>query len=66
MPAEIWVETIPYRETRNYVKNVLSYNMIYASRLGSAEKSMLLDLPRYTVQSKATFEGQANAATSAR
>lgn len=66
MPAEIWVETIPYRETRNYVKNVLSYNMIYASRLGSAGKSVLLDLPRYTVQSKPALASQASAAASPR
>lgn len=24
-----WIETIPYKETRNYVKNVLTYNVIY-------------------------------------
>ncbi|WP_413699995.1 transglycosylase SLT domain-containing protein [Psychromonas sp. KJ10-10] len=24
-----WVETIPYKETRQYVKNVLAYNVIY-------------------------------------
>ena len=24
-----WVETIPYKETRRYVKNVLAYNVIY-------------------------------------
>lgn len=50
VPAEVWVETIPYKETRNYVKNVLSFNMIYASRLGQPEHSVLLDLGRYAVQ----------------
>ncbi len=29
MPADIWVETIPYRETRKYVAAVLSYAIIY-------------------------------------
>ncbi|MCG6200190.1 transglycosylase SLT domain-containing protein [Psychromonas antarctica] len=24
-----WIETIPYKETRRYVKNVLAYNLIY-------------------------------------
>ncbi|WP_354625381.1 hypothetical protein [Psychromonas sp. MME2] len=24
-----WIETIPYKETRRYVKNVLAYNVIY-------------------------------------
>ncbi|MBF0470544.1 MAG: transglycosylase SLT domain-containing protein [Gammaproteobacteria bacterium] len=32
--AELWVETIPFRETRGYVKRVLSYAVIYAKRLG--------------------------------
>ncbi|MGO2074994.1 MAG: transglycosylase SLT domain-containing protein [Pseudoalteromonas sp.] len=34
MPAELWVELIPYRETRNYVKNVFAYRQIYHTRLG--------------------------------
>ncbi len=33
VPADIWVETIPYRETRNYVKAVLAYQQIYQDRL---------------------------------
>ena len=35
MPADIWIETIPYKETRNYVKAVLAYRQIYAEQLGS-------------------------------
>jgi soluble lytic murein transglycosylase len=34
VPADIWVETIPYRETRNYVKAVLAYKQIYQDKLG--------------------------------
>lgn len=34
VPADIWVETIPYRETRNYVKAVLAYQQIYQDKLG--------------------------------
>ncbi|WP_395345186.1 transglycosylase SLT domain-containing protein [Ningiella sp. W23] len=33
MPADVWVETIPYRETRNYVKAVLAYQQIYEDKL---------------------------------
>ncbi|MGJ0484841.1 MAG: transglycosylase SLT domain-containing protein [Methylomicrobium sp.] len=33
MPADIWVETIPYKETRKYVASVLSYAIIYQHRL---------------------------------
>ncbi|WP_254700616.1 lytic transglycosylase domain-containing protein [Paraglaciecola mesophila] len=34
VPMDIWVETIPYKETRNYVKAVMAYKQIYAQRLG--------------------------------
>ncbi|MCP8898819.1 transglycosylase SLT domain-containing protein [Gilvimarinus xylanilyticus] len=34
LPFDIWIETIPYRETRGYVQNVLAYSVIYGYRLG--------------------------------
>ncbi|MEX1221238.1 MAG: transglycosylase SLT domain-containing protein [Idiomarina sp.] len=34
MPVDIWIETIPYKETREYVKNVLAYQQIYSMLLG--------------------------------
>ena len=40
LPFDVWIETIPYSETRNYVQNVLSYSVIYAYRSGT--KSPLL------------------------
>jgi len=33
LPADIWVETIPFNETRHYVKNVFGYTAIYDLRL---------------------------------
>ncbi len=36
LPADIWIETIPYTETRNYVKAVMAYREIYRHRLGNA------------------------------
>lgn len=33
MPADLWVENIPFKETRNYVQNVLVFNAIYQERL---------------------------------
>ena len=36
VPADVWVETIPYRETRDYVKAVMAYYQIYNIRLNSA------------------------------
>jgi len=43
LPADVWVETIPYRETRGYVKNVLSFNLIYGHFLGNDPKGALID-----------------------
>jgi soluble lytic murein transglycosylase len=47
VPADIWIESIPFKETRNYVKNVLAFNVVYSTLLGEpvnilkeTEKSM--------------------------
>jgi soluble lytic murein transglycosylase len=34
MPADIWIETIPYKETREYVKSVMAYQEIYQIKVG--------------------------------
>lgn len=34
LPADIWIETLPYYETRGYVQSVLSFAVIYQHRLG--------------------------------
>jgi len=34
IPFDIWIETIPFKETRGYVQNVLAFSVIYAYRLG--------------------------------
>lgn len=34
VPFDIWIETIPYGETRNYVESVLTYSVIYGYRMG--------------------------------
>lgn len=33
LPADVWIETIPYKETRKYVMSVLSYATIYQQRM---------------------------------
>lgn len=38
MSADAWIETIPYKETREYVKNVLTYTIIYQQLLGHKTK----------------------------
>jgi soluble lytic murein transglycosylase len=35
LPADVWVETIPYYETREYVKAVMAYYQIYNIRLNA-------------------------------
>ena len=34
VPFDVWIETIPYGETRNYVESVLTYAVIYGFRMG--------------------------------
>ena len=34
LPYDIWIETLPFHETRNYVQNVLAFSVIYGHRLG--------------------------------
>lgn len=31
LPLDIWIETIPFKETRHYVQNVLAFRVIFAS-----------------------------------
>ncbi|MDX1266421.1 MAG: transglycosylase SLT domain-containing protein, partial [Oceanisphaera sp.] len=33
-PMDVWIENIPYRETRGYVQNVLAFSVIYQDMLG--------------------------------
>ena len=36
--VDVWIESIPFKETRQYVKAVLFYNVIFAKRQGSEKK----------------------------
>lgn len=33
MPMDVWIERIPFRETRNYVQNVLAFTQVYNQKL---------------------------------
>ncbi len=35
LPADEWIELIPFFETRNYVQNVITFSIIYQSLLGN-------------------------------
>lgn len=34
LPVDIWIETIPFKETRNYLRSILAYSVVYEKRLG--------------------------------
>ncbi|AFU97453.1 transglycosylase SLT domain-containing protein [Simiduia agarivorans] len=61
LPADVWIETIPFTETRGYVQNVMVFSVIYAYRGGVEPESLKgrmpvsLDLPTNPVSS---FQGQ--------
>jgi soluble lytic murein transglycosylase len=38
LPADVWIETIPFKETREYVKSVMAYRQIYQQQLGEEHK----------------------------
>lgn len=46
--ADVWVDSIPYNETRNYVKNVMGFTTVYDHRLGHSSnrlQSRMLPVP---------------------
>lgn len=44
MEAIRWIESIPFKETREYVKNVLAYNIIYQFRMGLEKQTQISQL----------------------
>lgn len=45
VPADLWVETIPFQETRTYVRRVMAYTVIYNHRLGGEGRSLTDRMP---------------------
>jgi soluble lytic murein transglycosylase len=45
LPVDAWIETIPYRETRDYVKAVLAYSVVFDHRMGRQPR-LLTDAER--------------------
>lgn len=37
LPYDVWIENIPFDETRKYVQNVLTYSVIYSQKLGAPQ-----------------------------
>ncbi len=40
LPSDVWIEAIPFDETRKYVQSVLSYAVIYGEKLGIQQPVM--------------------------
>jgi soluble lytic murein transglycosylase len=40
LPADIWIELVPFKETRGYLKRVLAYTVIYEKRMGRQPKRL--------------------------
>ncbi len=47
LPADIWIECIPYAETRNYVQKILQYTTIYEIRLGRKPSRISYRMPEF-------------------
>ncbi len=50
--ADLWIENIPYRETREYVRHVIAYTTIYEQRLG--RKTVRLSARLAPISARAT------------
>ncbi|HHH38945.1 MAG TPA: lytic murein transglycosylase [Sedimenticola sp.] len=48
LPADLWIENIPYRETRTYTQRVLVYSVIYDQRLGQRGSRLRQRMPPVT------------------
>jgi peptidoglycan lytic transglycosylase len=48
LAADAWVETIPYEETRDYVKNVMAYATVYNRRLERTLTRLCVRMPPIT------------------
>ena len=45
IPPDLWVELIPFDETRTYVRRVLFYTSVFEMRLGQASRPLRVGLP---------------------
>jgi len=45
IPADIWVEIIPFSETRNYIEKIFTYKAVYRQRLGLEPERLSDQMP---------------------
>lgn len=58
MAADIWIESIPFTETRRYTERVLYYTTIYESRLGKTATRMSSRIPDIQPERKLAQAGK--------
>ena len=46
LDADLWIETIPFNETRRYTERVLAYSVIYDERLGQKVTQLRKRMPK--------------------
>jgi soluble lytic murein transglycosylase len=46
LDADLWAETVPFFETRKYIKKVMEYTTVYEQRLGQSNGTMLARMGR--------------------
>ncbi len=63
LPADVWVDTIPFWETRNYVRNVMSAAVIFDWRLHRRTERLSARLGQITAPGASTATPPAAAAT---
>ena len=54
LPLAIWIETIPFNETRKYVQNVMSYKVIYAKLTGQSTSLLNHQVPTSLISAAPT------------
>ena len=63
LPADYWIETIPFKETRDYVPRVLAFSVIYDWRLDGQTRSLVARLDGHEAEATRQFACQAEPAT---
>lgn len=61
MPADLWVELIPFPETRGYLRRVMAYTIIYEQRLGLQPRRLHERMPPVTGKALAILSAQGKA-----
>jgi soluble lytic murein transglycosylase len=59
LDADVWIDTVPYNETRNYVKNVMAFTAVYAYRLETALRRLTERMPVVPSTANGAPEGAA-------